>query len=263
MKQVKLLIHGGAGDISDKTLEIYQKNLKNIWEDGYKLLEDGWDALSVVERVIMSMEDSGVFDAGKGSFPNRKGYIEMDAAIMISDGKAGAVGGVRTVRNPIKLARLVMEESPHIILVGEGAEKFGERFNLPPFIPKNNPGRVSADTVGAVALDKRGKISAGTSTGGIKGKLPGRIGDSPIIGAGTYASFWGGISATGLGEDIMRFGLAKKIDIFLREYTAQEAVDMVIEEARSKGIECGVIVIDRKGNQGIGYTTKAMAWYPR
>jgi beta-aspartyl-peptidase (threonine type) len=263
MKQINLLVHGGAGDIPTKTLEIYQKNLKDIWEEGYKLLEDGWDALSVVERVIALMEDSGVFDAGKGSFLNKDGYIEMDASIMNSDGKAGAVGGVRTVRNPIRLARLVMEESPHIMLIGQGAERFGERFNLPPFIPKENPLGFSTDTVGAVAIDKRGKIAAGTSTGGIRGKLPGRIGDSPIIGAGTYASFWGGISATGLGEDIIRFGLAKKIDIFLREYSAQDAVKMVIEEARSKDIECGVIVIDRKGNRGIGYTTKAMAWYPR
>jgi beta-aspartyl-peptidase (threonine type) len=263
MRQINLLVHSGAGDIPESTLDIYQKNLEKIWKEGYKLLEDGWDALSVVEKVITFMEDSGVFDAGRGSFLNKEGYIEMDAAIMTSDGKAGAVGGVRTVRNPIRLARLVMEESPHVMLVGKGAERFAERFNLPPFVLMENSGMFSTDTVGAVALDKRGNIAAGTSTGGIREKLPGRVGDSPIIGAGTYASFWGGVSATGLGEDIIRFGLAKKIDILLREYKAQDAVTIAIEEAKSKGIECGVIVIDRNGNTGIGYTTKAMAWYPR
>jgi len=263
MKQVNLLVHGGAGDIPDNILGIYQKNLEAIWKEGFKLLEDGWDALSVVEKVITLMEDSGVFDAGRGSFLNKEDYIEMDAGIMTSDGKAGAVGGVRTVRNPIRLARLVMEESPHIMLVGEGAERFASRFNLPPFVSKENPIKFSTDTVGAVALDKRGNIAVGTSTGGIKGKLPGRVGDSPIIGAGTYASFWGGVSATGVGEDIIKFGLAKKIDILLREYKAQEAVKIVIEEAKSKGIKCGVIVIDRRGNVGVGYTTKEMAWYPR
>lgn len=209
------------------------------------------------------MEDTGVFDAGKGSFPNKEGYIEMDASIMTSDGRAGAVGGVRTVRNPIRLARLVMEETPHVMLVGEGAERFAERFNLPPFIHKESPYSISTDTVGAVAIDKRRMICAGTSTGGIKGKLPGRVGDSPIISAGTYASFWGGVSATGVGEEIIKFGLAKKIDILLRQFPAQIAVNMVVEEAKYKGINFGVIVLDRSGNSGVGYTTKAMAWYPR
>lgn len=263
MRPVKLILHGGAGDISEDTLKIYQKNLKEIWELGYNLLEEGWDSLSVVEKVISLIEDTGVFDAGKGSFPNREGYIEMDASIMTSDGRAGAVGGIRTVRNPIRLARLVMEETNHVMLVGEGAERFAERFNLPPLTPRESPYRVSTDTVGAVAIDRRGLITAGTSTGGIKGKLPGRIGDSPIISAGTYASFWGGVSATGIGEQIIKFGLAKKIDILLRQFPAQKAVDIVVEEARYKGIEFGVIVLDRLGNLGVGYTTKAMAWYPR
>lgn len=263
MKQVRLILHGGAGDISEDTLKIYQKNLREIWELGYSLLEEGWDSLSVVEKVISLMEDTGVFDAGKGSFPNKEGYIEMDASIMTSDGRAGAVGGVRTVRNPIRLARLVMEETSHVMLVGEGAEKLAKRFNLPSLTPKESPYGISTDTVGAVAIDKRGLISAGTSTGGIKEKLPGRIGDSPIVSAGTYASFWGGISATGVGEDIIKFGLAKKIDLLLRQFSAQTAVDMVVEEAKYKGIEFGVIVLDRHGNSGVGYTTKAMAWYPR
>lgn len=263
MSEVRLVVHGGAGDIPEDTLKIYQKNLKGIWEIGNKLLEDGWDSLSVVEKTIILMEDSGVFDAGMGSFPNREGYVEMDASIMTSDGRAGAVGGVRTVRNPIKLARLVMEETPHVMLVGEGAEKFAEKYNLPPFRLRESSRRVSLDTVGAVAMDKRGIISAGTSTGGVKGKLPGRVGDSPIISAGTYASFWGGISATGLGEDIIKFGLAKKIDILLRQFPAQVAVDMVVNEGKMKGLEFGVIVLDRRGNIGVGYTTKAMAWYPR
>ncbi len=263
MSEVRLVVHGGAGDIPEDTLKIYQKNLKGIWEIGNKLLEDGWDSLSVVEKVIILMEDSGVFDAGMGSFPNKEGYVEMDASIMTSDGRAGAVGGVRTVRNPIKLARLVMEETSHVMLVGEGAEKFAEKYNLPPFRSRESSHRVSSDTVGAVAMDKRGIISAGTSTGGLKGKLPGRVGDSPIISAGTYASFWGGVSATGLGEDIIKFGLAKKIDILLRQFPAQVAVDMVVNEGKMKGLEFGVIVLDRRGNTGVGYTTKAMAWYPR
>jgi len=263
MKPVKLIVHGGAGDISGDTMEIYQKNLKEIWQTGYNLLEEGWDSLSVVEKVISLIEDTGVFDAGTGSFPNKEGYIEMDASIMTSDGRAGAVGGVRTIRNPIRLARLVMEETSHVMLVGEGAERFAERFNLPPLTPRESPHSISTDTVGAVAMDKRGLISAGTSTGGIRGKLPGRIGDSPIIGAGTCASFWGGVSATGLGEDIIKFGLAKKIDILLRQFPAQTAVDIVVEESKYRGIEFGVIVLDRLGNTGVGYTTDTMAWYPR
>lgn len=263
MSEVRLIVHGGAGDIPEDTLKIYQKNLKGIWEIGNKLLEDGWDSLSVVEKVIILMEDSGVFDAGMGSFPNKEGYVEMDASIMTSDGRAGTVGGVRTVRNPIRLARLVMEETSHVMLVGEGAEKFAEKYNLPSFRPRESSHRVSSDTVGAVAMDKRGIISAGTSTGGIRGKLPGRVGDSPIISAGTYASFWGGISATGLGEDIIKFGLAKKIDILLRQFPAQVAVDMVVNEGKMKGLDFGVIVLDRRGNIGVGYTTKAMAWYPK
>lgn len=263
MREVRLIVHGGAGDIPEDVLKVFQKNLKGIWEIGNKLLEDGWDSLSVVEKVITLMEDSGVFDAGMGSFPNKEGYIEMDASIMTSDGRAGAVGGVRTVRNPIRLARLIMEETSHVMLVGEGAERFAERYNLPSFVPKESYHKFSSDTVGAVAIDKRGIISAGTSTGGTKGKLPGRIGDSPIISAGTYASFWGGVSATGLGEDIIKFGLAKKIDILLRQFPAQTAVDMVVNEGKMKGLKFGVIVLDRRGNIGVGYTTKAMAWYPR
>ncbi|MCX7796568.1 MAG: isoaspartyl peptidase/L-asparaginase family protein [bacterium] len=263
MSEVRLVVHGGAGDIPEDTLKVYQKNLKGIWEIGNKLLEDGWDSLSVVEKAITLMEDSGVFVAGMGAFPNKEGYIELDASIMTSDGRAGAVGGVRTVRNPIRLARLVMEETPHVMLVGEGAEKFAERYNLPSLMPRGSSHKFSSDTVGAVAIDKRGIITAGTSTGGMKGKLPGRLGDSPIISAGTYASFWGGISATGLGEDIIRFGLAKKIDMLLRQFPAQIAVDMVVNEGKMKGLEFGVIVLDRRGNIGVGYTTKAMAWYPR
>ncbi len=282
-----IVIHGGAGTIlkSNMTPEReaeYTAKLNEVLNAGYKILNNGGTALDAVNAAINIMEDSPLFNAGKGAVLTEKGVAELDASIM--DGKnlmAGAVAGVRHIKNPINLARLVMEKSPHVMMVGEGAEEFGKENNIEMvdnsyFITKERwesyqkmlkreEERKKAEkhgTCGAVALDKNGNLAAGTSTGGMMMKKFGRVGDSPIIGAGTYANNnTCAVSATGYGEYFIRLGVAKDISALMeyKNYSLKDAANEVIMNKLGKlGGDGGIIAIDKNGNVAMPFNTEGM-----
>jgi L-asparaginase / beta-aspartyl-peptidase len=295
-------IHGGAGTILKKDMtpgleEAYRAKLQEAVLAGYDLLRQGGSSLNAVETAISILEDSPLFNAGKGSVLTSAGTVEMDASIM--DGrtlKAGAVAALRHVKNPISLARLVMEQSPQVLLIGDGAEAFATEkgIELVPqdyFITdrrraelerekekvrkqsaplKQSQGESGFDvpderkygTVGAVALDKEGNLAAGTSTGGKTNKRVGRVGDSPIIGAGNYANNRTcAVSGTGDGEYFIRLLVAYDISA-LMEYkgmTVEAAARAVVmEKLKQLGGEGGVIAIDKAGNVTMSFNTPGM-----
>lgn len=280
-----LAIHGGAGVIA-RTMEVaeqqkYFDELRAALEAGRDQLAAGGASLDVVEAVVRRLEDSPLFNAGKGAVFTHDGGHELDAAIM--DGRdlaCGSVAGLRTVKNPITLARRVMESSPHVFMVGEGAERFAElmaveRVDQKYFFterryqqwqealakeaaeaaaPKDKHG-----TVGAVALDRKGNLAAATSTGGTTNKRFGRVGDVPIIGAGTYADNRScAISATGLGEQFIRHTVARSIAarVELSGMSIEEAAKAVIGELDPG--DGGVIVVDRWGRTALVYNSEGM-----
>ncbi len=297
-----LLIHGGAGNITpaimDKELEDdYSQALKEALDKGYAILQKGGTALDAVVAAISTMEDDPLFNAGKGSVFTKKGLNEMDAALM--DGSnlaAGSVAGVRNIKNPIVLAREVMLHSGHVMLSGSGAGEFAlsqgiemasdEYFfnqsrydqwleirhtnftqldhkadNLKGHHPLPNPGE-KFGTVGAVACDEYGNIAAGTSTGGMTNKRFGRIGDSPVIGAGTYANNAScAISCTGHGEPFLRACVSHDISCLMeyRGLSLKEACDKVIKDKLVKiGGEGGLIAVDAKGNYDFCFNSAGM-----
>lgn len=296
---IALVIHGGAGTISrkDMTPEMdkqYRAGLKRALDAGYAVLKQGGKSLDAVQAAIRVMEDDPLFNAGKGAVFDHDGKNELDAAIM--DGtnlKAGAVAGVEHIRNPIDLARLVMDKTPHVLLIGDGAEEFAKSQGMS-LVPqsyfftqhrwdelqkalkeeKGKGGSGKEDypgttghgygTVGAVALDKDGDIAAGTSTGGLTNKYFGRVGDSPIIGAGTYANTKTcGVSGTGTGEFFIRLDLAKTIsDLMLyKGMTVQQAADqLVLQDLVALGGEDtgGAIAMDHDGNIRMPFNTEGM-----
>lgn len=292
-----IVIHGGAGTILKKNMTpekevMYREKLEEAIRVGYNILKKGGTSLDAVQKTINVMEDSPLFNSGKGAVFTHEGYNEHDASIM--DGKtlnAGASAGTRIVRNPINLARAVMEDSPHVLLSGRGAEEFAKEEGLAIVDPsyfftesrmntlkrviesENQKNKVSAfydenikdskyGTVGCVALDKNGNIAAGTSTGGMTNKRWGRIGDSPIIGAGTYANNKTcGVSSTGWGEYFIRGVVAYDISA-LMEYkglSLKEATHEVIQEKLSQmGGSGGVIAMDHDGNVSMEFNTPGM-----
>jgi|SRR6185312_10638423 len=296
---IAIVIHGGAGTISrkDMTPEMdkqYRAGLKQALDAGYAVLKQGGKSLDAVQAAIRVMEDNSLFNAGKGAVFDHDGKNELDAAIM--DGtnlKAGAVAGVEHIKNPIDLARLVMDKTPHVLLIGDGAEEFAKSQGMP-LVPQSYfftqhrwdelqkalkeekgkggsgkedyPGTTGRGygTVGAVALDKDGDLAAGTSTGGLTNKYFGRVGDSPIIGAGTYANTRTcGVSGTGTGEFFIRLDLAKTIsDLMLyKGMTVQQAADqLVLKDLVALGGEDtgGAITMDHDGNIRMPFNTEGM-----
>ena len=308
--RIGFVIHGGAGVIKRGSLSpekeaAYRKQLEEAVLAGYKALQDGKTSLDAVEIAIRMLEDSPLFNAGKGAVFTHDGINELDASIM--NGKtlaAGAVAGLHKVKNPITLARAVMEKSPHVMMIGDGAEKFAaeqkielvdpkyfftqerwddlqkilerEKANSPkPQVPSPksedkkqnpksaipNPKSEKYGTVGAVALDKDGNLAAGTSTGGMTNKRYGRVGDVPVIGAGTYANNDScAVSATGWGEFFIRVGVARDISA-LMEYSAlpvQNAADRTLAKVKALGGDGGVIAMDKFGNIGISFNSEGM-----
>ena len=299
------VIHGGAGVISKGSLtpekeREFRAKLEEAVLAGYRALQAGKSSLDAVEIAIRIMEDSPLFNAGKGAVFTHDGKNELDASIMNGrDLAAGSVAGLRHVKNPITLARAVMEKSPHVMMIGEGAEKFAaeqkielvdekyfwtqQRWDALQEIlkeeasPKSNMqnpkpgmqgGRASElgynrfGTVGAIALDKDGNLAAGTSTGGMTNKKYGRVGDAPIIGAGTYANnATCAVSGTGWGEYFIRLTVARDISA-LMEYSAlpvQFAADRVIKtKLQNAGGDGGVIVLDKFGNIGMSFNSEGM-----
>jgi len=282
-----LLIHGGAGTIdkanmTDEQEKAYRQTLSDVLDSGYHRLKNGETALVVVEFCVKALEDSPLFNAGRGSVYANSGKQEMDAAIM--DGKtlqAGAVSGLTRIKNPISLARLVMQESEHVFLSGTGAEEFGflNGFEETPTSYfhsehrwKQWQGILIKDslkhkedkhgTVGAVALDKNGNLAAATSTGGMTNKKYGRIGDVPLIGAGTYANNQTcAVSATGHGEFFIRAVVAHDISslIAYKNMTVNQAAEIVVmHKLKQMGGDGGVIVIDKSGNYTMVFNTIGM-----
>lgn len=269
-----LVVHGGAGyypkDSPKEITEAYNRSLLNALKIGEDILKSGGTSLDAVTAVVQYFENDSLFNAGKGAVLNRDGIAQLDASVMEGKTtKAGAVAAVEHIKNPILAARLVMEKTPHVLLTGYGAERLAKENGLEMvdssyfYTAKNRANwkdAKSKGTVGAVALDMEGNLAAATSTGGTGYKLPGRIGDSPIIGAGTYANNNTlGISATGKGEKFIRNSVAFRISA-LMEYK-----NMSLEEACSEVLnnvldpeDGGVIAIDKNGNFVLMFTTNSM-----
>lgn len=282
----------------DSMVDAHIRGVNNALATGWRVLERGGSALDAVEEAVVVMEDDDTFDAGRGSFLNRDGRVQLDALIM--DGstlRAGGVGCVEHLRNPVRAARKILSESPHVYFVGEGAEKFAAQHGVPLcknedlvisreverlrqyqaelaqrdskqdgndlFAADSDDVTISHDTVGAVALDRNGNIAAATSTGGTLNKAPGRLGDSSLIGCGCYAdNESAAVSTTGWGEPIMKLVLAKWtadriIAGNLPEWSAQEAMNYLKQRVNGHG---GIIVLDREGRFGIAHNTPRMAW---
>jgi beta-aspartyl-peptidase (threonine type) len=303
-----LIVHGGAWDIPDEAVDACNSGCRRALEAGWPVLSHGGSALEAVEAAIVVLEDDPVFDAGYGSHLNLDGRVECDAIVMNGETlRAGAVAGLQRVRNPIRLARAVLEHCPHMMLVAEGAERFAKDRGM----ELCEPGDLVSDaelvawqhcsqdkhaaahhrgheqgTVGAVAIDAHGKLFAATSTGGTCCKLPGRVGDSPLIGCGCYAdSTAGGVSCTGYGEAIMKIVMAKTATDLLRAgngafcvsdssrgssspvshscagdtamNVAREAVHLLARRTHATG---GLILLDCEGNPGVAFNTPRMAY---
>lgn len=283
-----LLVHGGAWAIPDDMVDAHLNGVRNAIATGWRVLSLGGSALDAVEEAVVVMEDDETFDAGRGSFLNREGKVQLDALIM--DGatlRAGGVGCVEHLRNPVRAARKILSESPHVYFVSEGAEKFAAEHGIPLcrneelVIPREmrrlkefqahaaeeKPNlfapAISHDTVGAVALDVGGNIAAATSTGGTLNKAPGRLGDSSLIGCGCYAdNKTATVSTTGWGEPIMKLVLAKwaadRVGAGnLPEWVALEAINYLQSRVNGHG---GIILLDARGRFGIAHNTPRMAW---
>ena len=270
-----IIVHGGAGADSSQAPE-FRQGVRAAVLAGWRVLAEGGTALDAVESAVRALEDDPRFNAGRGSVLTREGTIEMDASIMEGDRlQCGAVGAVTRVANPITLARRVLETRRHILLVGDGALAFARAAGIAECDAASlvtdrqrkrhtelarRPAALGG-TVGAVALDRSGTVAAATSTGGTAGKLPGRVGDSALIGCGTYAdSSIGGVSCTGDGEAIIRVVLGHQALRYLKDaddpdYAAKVAVDLLVEEGRGQG---GLILIDWRGRAGYASSTALM-----
>jgi len=295
-----IVLHGGAGTISrdqpQELIQAYRAALKDALQRGCGILERGGSSLDAVEQVIRELEDNRLFNAGRGAVFTHEGTHELDASVM--DGRTlacGAVAGVTTVKHPITAARLVMERTRHVLLAGPGADRFAAELGID-LVPNEyfstdgrrrqldeaqqreqdrqqadplkdsalRPGDQRYGTVGCVALDRHGNLAAGTSTGGLTNKRAGRIGDSPIIGAGTYANnATCGVSATGIGEEFIRHAVAFQISALIEHggKSLEDAADLVLQQ-RLPARAGGIIGIDASGHIVYRYTTTGMyrAW---
>lgn len=284
-----IAVHGGAGTMSrdapSARLKAYEDAMTRALAVGKDMLAGGASALDVCEAVIRSMEDNPMFNAGVGAVFNEQGEHELDASIM--DGstmQCGAVAGVRTIKNPISLARKVMTETRHVLLAGEGAEKFAgsvgvelventhfdtdarrrslekllrERERTGSLVPKDR--RYDYGTVGCVVLDRDGRLAAATSTGGMTAKKWGRVGDTPILGAGNYADNYAAISCTGSGEEFIRHAVARSVTARMAYggQTLEQASTAVVHDVLKKG-DGGLIAVDRDGNIATPFNSTGM-----
>jgi beta-aspartyl-peptidase (threonine type) len=283
-----IVIHGGCGSgerLADEAVQQdYLNSLKAALSLGQKLLDEGAASLDVVEKVARAMEDDPNFNAGKGAAFNREGRHELDASIM--DGRTlacGAVAGATTAKNPISLARLVMERTEHVLLAGAGADQFAEAMNVDRVEPdyyftprlrklwedrqdQQTTGSAQLDhggsrgTIGVVALDKNGNLAAATSTGGLSFKMPGRVGDSPIIGAGTYAKNGVcAVSCTGRGEEFIRHSVAHTLAALVeyKQVSLDEAARQIIDETLARDVG-GLIAVGADGSIAMPFNTRVM-----
>ncbi len=273
-----IVIHGGAGSFSgldEKAINSYEAGINEALSAGFKILREGGTSLDAVTTAIVILEDLPLFNAGKGSVYTEMETQEMDSSIMDGEsGKGGAVAGVSKVKNPVLLARMVMDKTEHVMLIGSGAEKFAEEIGIELvdpsyFYSEKNLKRVRKSktdeklgTVGAAALDQSGNLAAATSTGGRTNKMTGRVGDSPILGAGTWAqNGLCAVSGTGHGEYFMRLLTAADV-CKLMEYSnlsLEESTKIVVNKLTVIGAKGGIISIDSDGNISTQFNTKGMA----
>ena len=296
MQKPVIVVHGGAGTWRPERKRPGIVGVSDAAKAGFEILKKDGSALDAVEEAVAHMEDNEVFNAGRGSTLTVNKRIEMEASIMEGKTlKAGAVGLLKNIKNPVRLARIVMEATDHVFVVADGAEKLAEIFNLErrdsftelrtqywqdlkqklirgeiDYLPKlhklvaSHPQLFEMGTVGAVALDKNGDVAAATSTGGLTFKLPGRIGDSPLIGCGTYAdNEAGACSATGIGEVAIKLVLAKSTCDFMQNgRSAQEAVESSIQRVnrRVNAAVMGLIAVDMLGRIGASHNSPNLCW---
>lgn len=288
MNRFIMAIHGGAGAIDPSSMtqrqeESCHRALGGILQSGYELLRENGSALDAVELAARLLEDCELFNAGRGAVLTSEGTVELDAAIMDGRGRrAGAVAGVCRIKNPVRCSRKIMERTPHLLLAGQGAEAFAKASGLEMVDPeyfvtphrmeqwkriRSGPGALGPcrapefGTVGAVALDRLGHLAAATSTGGIAHKLPGRIGDTPLIGAGTWADdATCAVSGTGDGEFFVRAVFAHEIDALMRlgGLDLMQACRKSLQKVRELGGCGGCIAVDQKGNVVMPFTSSGM-----
>lgn len=295
-----VIVHGGCGRVPREAEQTKNRGVEEAASVGLRVLREGGSALDAVEAAVRLMEDDPSFNAGTGSVLTLHGDVEMDASVMTSSLDCGAVAAVRGIAHPVTLARLVMEQTDHVLLTAQGANLFARVLGVPAHDPVTEERRrrwsevraqieqggadaLSArelehwtglstyleqyleaeergmkGTVGAVARDDNGLIAAATSTGGIWFKLPGRVGDTPVIGAGTYAAPAGAASATGHGEGIIKLCLAQRATAYMETMSAQEAASRAIDLASHHGVECGLITVDATGDAGSAFNSGVM-----
>jgi len=265
-------LHGGAGAVAGRDYTETEQHMRNLAQTCREKLAHGIRALDVVEHAVTELEACGLYVAGRGSAPNSAGYTELDASIM--DGKsreAGAVAALRDFESPVSVARGVMEKTPHVMLAGVGAQAFAREhgfaevtdpanyYRLPVGVHENEITDMWHGTVGAVALDTSGCLAAATSTGGTFGKLEGRIGDTPLVGPGTWADDNIAVSCTGIGEHIIRSGGASSIAFrFKSGVPLDEAVQEMLDEVKRLGGDAGVIAVTRDGSISMPYNSEGM-----
>ena len=289
-----IIVHGGAGDWPSKLHERGLKGVRKAADRGFRILSTGGSALDAVEAAIVSLEDNPVFNAGRGSTLNLKGEIETDAAIMDGRTLRGAsVALLRDIKNPIKAARLVFEKTGHVLIAGPAARELAianglakanlrvssrvkawkeglrklesNRFS---YLSRTSPKIIqhflaeSSDTVGALCLDNGGNLAAACSTGGVSLKLPGRIGDGAILGAGLYAdNSSGAATATGIGEQAMRLVISKAAcDLMKREDALSAATKVIRHSTKKLGVGMGILTLDRSGRFGVAHNTRNLCW---
>ncbi len=287
---ISLIVHGGAWEIPDDAVAAHRDGVLKAVKAGWRVLRDGGSAEDSVERAVTTMEDDETFNAGRGSVLNAAGEVEMDAGMMEGkSGHAGAVAALHRITHPVSVARLIMEKSEHVLLVGLGAARFAHEHGIPPCgkdelitraqlamwrqaqgEPHRSSGRASSrkkrkgyDTVGAVARDNKGHIVVAASTGGTPNKFPGRVGDSPLVGSGIYADdAIGGAVATGEGEGIIRVVLVKSVmDVMERnggdpEDAARTGIQILQRKVQGRG---GIIVMNKEGQVSVACNTSHMA----
>lgn len=292
-ERLVIIAHGGAGYWPRRLHRSALSGVRQAVQTGFSVLEDSGSALDAVEKAVVSMEDNPLFNAGTGSALNLRGEIETDAAIM--DGRTLRGAGVallKNVKNPVRVARVVMEKTDHVLIGGETAQIIAVSNGIPRAdlrVPRRvndwkvglkrlragRPQHLShtsrdiidrftraSDTVGALALDRYGNLAAADSTGGVGLKLPGRIGDSPILGAGLYAdNESGAATATGIGEQAVRLVISKRAcDLMGRESAPAAAFRTIRYATRKLGVGIGVIALDRKGRFGVAHNTRSLPW---
>ena len=287
-RPIAMVLHGGAGARRSRDYTAEIAHMRELIEAGRDRLHAGAAALEVMVETIAALEASGLYVAGRGASPNLAGRFELDASLMDgATGKAGAVAALEGFECPIAVARAVMERTPHVMLAGDGAARFARREGLaqvkdpegwftragqgeanhPPGGGPPGASALAHGTVGCVVLDREGRIAAGTSTGGVFDKLPGRVGDTPLIGAGTWADDTAGVSCTGQGEYFIRTNAAAQVSwrMKLAGETLEEATDAAIAGVGALGGDGGMIALDRAGNIAMPYNSEGMkraALYP-